>query len=50
MNEDVREAIELIAYMCKDVTDVATKYPEDKNESELRAIKKIVNKLLVLVT
>jgi hypothetical protein len=50
MNDDVREAIELIAYMCKDVSDVPKMYPEDKNESELRAIKKIANKLLCLAT
>jgi hypothetical protein len=50
MDDDIKEAIELIAYMCKDVSDVTTKYPEDKNESELRAIQKIANKILGLVT
>ncbi len=46
MNDDIREAIELIIYMCEGVTDLPVTYPEDENTSSLRCIKKIANKIL----
>ena len=46
MNDEIKEAIELIAWMCKGVSDVPVTYPEDENTTNLRCIKKIANKII----
>ena len=48
MDDETREAVELILHMCKDITDVPAIYPTDTNESNLRSIKKIAEQLLAV--
>ena len=48
MDDDVLEAIELISYLCRNISDVPTIYPEDENVSTLRCIKRISSKLVQL--
>ena len=50
MDIETKEAIELILYLCKDVTDKPVMYPTSKYESELRSIKKISKKVLEINT
>jgi len=40
------ESMEYIAYLCKDVPDTLTKFPEEKNLSLLISVKSVANKTL----
>ena len=40
------ESMEYISYLCRDIPDERTKFPEEKNLSNLISIKSVANKTL----